>query len=374
MSALTLAPRTRVVGIGGGTGLSVLLDGLRRLGEAGRARGSAFEITAVVSVADDGGSTGRLREALGVPALGDLRQCMAALAPDGSAWSGLLQHRFDAGDGLAGHALGNLVLAATIEQAGGLLPALDLLRASLNLRGRVLPATEAAVTLCAELADGRRIAGESAIRGAAGRIARVWLTPASARPADGVLAAIAEADVLVLGPGSLFSSVLPNLLVDGVARAVRRAAGVRVFVCNLMTERGETDGFDLADHLRALERLLGAGTVDACVVNDGEIAPAVVARYAERGASPVRWSGGRAQPALPGRPLTVHADLLPVGPFRNRHDSEKLARAVMALAECLRRAPWTTLPTVQPGRARSLPTPGPERALILPLPTPQEIP
>ncbi len=350
--------RTRVVGIGGGTGLSVLLDGLRRLGETGRARGSAFEITAVVSVADDGGSTGRLREAFGVPAVGDLRQCMAALASDGSAWPGLLQHRFAAGGGLAGHALGNLVLAASIERAGGLVPALDLLCASLNLQGRVLPATEVPVTLCAELADGRRIEGESAIRAAAGRIARVWLLPDGAPPAAGVLAAIADADVIVLGPGSLYSSVLPNLLVDGVARAVRRARGVRVFVCNLMTERGETDGFDLADHLRAVERLLGAGTVSACVVNDGEILPAVVERYAARGASPVRWSGGRRGPgtrALPG-PLTVHADLLPEGAFANRHDPDKLARAVMALAECLRREPWTTLPTARPGRARTVPT------------------
>ena len=353
MATFTLAPPTRIVGIGGGTGLSVLLDGLRRLGEASRARGSAFEITAVVSVADDGGSTGRLREAFGVPAVGDLRQCMAALAGDGSPWSRLLQHRFTAGDGLSGHALGNLVLTAAIEQSGGLLPALESLRATLGLRGRVLPATEVPVTLCAELADGRLIAGESAIRSAAGRIAGVRLTPAGAPPAAGVLEAIADADVIVLGPGSLFSSVLPNLLVDGVVGAVRRARGVRVFVCNLMTERGETEDFDLGDHLRALERLLGAGTVDACVVNDGEIAPKVVARYAARGALPVSWQAGTGLPLLPGRPLTVHADLLPEGPFRNRHDAEKLARAVMALAECLRHAPWTTLPTARPGRTRA---------------------
>jgi uncharacterized cofD-like protein len=290
-----------------------------------------------------------------LPALGDLRQCLAALASETSPWSGLLQHRFAGARDLDGHALGNLVLLAAVERHGGVVAALDALGRSLGVRGRVLPATEQPVVLEAELADGRSVRGESAIRAAGGRIRALALAPADAPPAPGVLEAIADADVLVLGPGSLFTSVLPNLLTDGVAAAVRRARAARIYVCNLMTEHGETDAFDLDAHLATVERVLGPGSVDACLVNDAALAPETLERFASSGAQPVRWSAGRRR--APHRPLTVHADLLPPGGFDGRHQPDKLACAVLALAECLRRERWTPLPIARPRVARLFASP-----------------
>jgi uncharacterized cofD-like protein len=326
--------RMSLVGIGGGTGLSVLLDGLRRYARRGQRRDrQAIELAAIVSVADDGGSTGQLRQSLDIPAVGDLRNCLVAVSGGDRLWRELFQHRFAESETLGGHPLGNLVVAALTQRSGGLLPAVELLARPLRLCGRVLPVTEEKVTLHAELADGQIVHGESQLPASRGRIVKTWLVPEHAAPARGVLETIAQADAVFLGPGSLYTSLLPNLLVDGVAEALRRTRALRVLVCNLMTQRGETDGFDALDHLRALERHLGRGAIDVCLLNGAAPSPEALARYARAGCEPVAWSRrGFAESGT----LPIVADLLPDGGFVNRHDPAKLARAAVSIARCLR--------------------------------------
>ena len=261
--------KLQIVGIGGGTGLSILLLGLKRqLARSGSdPRMRPADVTAIVSVADDGGSTGQLRESFDIPAVGDLRNCIVALAPGNQMWSRLFQHRFEGDSGLSGHALGNLIMTALVQRSGGLSAAIGQLARALRLRGRVLPVTEDKVTLHAEYEDGVVARGESKIPRLGRRIARLWLEPERTAPAAGVLESLASASAIVLGPGSLYTSILPNLLVDGVADAIRSSRALRIFVCNLMTQPGETDGFDALDHVRVLERYLGAGTIDVCIIN-----------------------------------------------------------------------------------------------------------
>jgi uncharacterized cofD-like protein len=339
--------RTRIVGIGGGTGLAVLLEGLRRVADGGRRESRApIEITGIVSVADDGGSTGRLRRVLDIPALGDLRNCIVAMSEGNALWRELFQHRFAEGAELSGHALGNLVMAALVEREGALLPAIEQLARPLRLCGRVLPVSEDAVTLGAELDDGSRVLGESQVTRAARPITRLWLEP-DARPAAGVLEAIASADAVVLGPGSLYTSLVPNLLVEGVAEAIRRTGALRVVVCNLMTQPGETDGFDALRHLEVLQAQLGPGAIDIYLGNDRTPRPEVLERYAEAGAEPVFWN----QPAIAAAGvLPIVADLAEEGGALNRHDPLKLAEMVVSLARCLRRVPRIA-PAVEEGWA-----------------------
>lgn len=341
-----MTDRIHVVGIGGGTGLSVLLAGLRQVAERTACRGPV-DITAIVSVADDGGSTGKLREHMGLPAVGDLRNCIVALAHGHPLWSELFQHRFEGGNGLSGHALGNLVVAALAERHGGLQAAVESLSRPLRMRGRVLPVSEERVTLCAELEGGEVVHGESRIPARGRRIERLWLCPQAPAPAVGVLDAILSADALVLGPGSLYTSVLPNLLVDGVAEAVRASGALRIFVSNLMTQPGETDGFDVADHLRAVETYLGPGAVDVCLVNTAPAAREAAERYAAAGSEPVAWD--RSKVAGNGV-VPVAADLRADGPLLERHDPLRLAEIVLSLARGLRseaagfHEPGTALP------------------------------
>src|SRR5688572_15651676 len=209
----TCGNRTHIVGIGGGTGLSILLAGLKRqLARAGRdPRIPAAEISAIVSVADDGGSSGLLRESFDIPAVGDLRNCIVALSQGNQMWSRLFQHRFEGDNGLSGHALGNLIMTALVQRSGGLTSAIGQLTRALRLRGRIYPVTEDRVTLHAEGEDGIVVRGESRIPRPGRRIARIWLDPERAQPAPGVLETLADASAAVIGPGSLYTSILPNL-------------------------------------------------------------------------------------------------------------------------------------------------------------------
>jgi uncharacterized cofD-like protein len=354
--ATTHGRGTRIVGLGGGAGLSVLVRGLKEIAIGTHGARRPLEITAVVSMADDGGSTGRLRRGLGVPALGDLRNCLVAASSGDRVWRDLFQYRFASCDELGGHALGNLVMAALLERSGGLLPALDRLNRPLRLCARVLPVTEARVTLCARRDDGRVVSGESAVAAHGRRIEDAWLTPAWAAVTPGVREALAAADAIVLGPGSLFTSVVPNLLVRGVAGAIRASGALRIYVCNLMTQPGETEGLDVAGHLRVLERYLGPDAIDVCLINGRLPEPGDVARFLESGAEPVTIEGGRS--AL-GRVLPVVADLVPDGAFANRHDPDKLARLVVSLARSLRRGAAVEKPA-PPALPFPLPPPGGE--------------
>ncbi|BDG61668.1 gluconeogenesis factor YvcK family protein [Caldinitratiruptor microaerophilus] len=268
----------RVVAIGGGTGLPAVLRGLKEY---------TANLTAIVTVADDGGSSGRLRSEFGILPPGDIRNCLVALADTEPLMERLFQHRFEQGEGLSGHSFGNLFILAMTEATGDFYEAVRASSQVLAVRGRVIPSTLDDVRLHAELADGRVVAGESAIARAGGAVRRVFLDPPDAAPVADALQAIAEADAIVLGPGSLYTSILPNLLVPGIAEAIRRSPAVKIYVCNVMTQPGETDAYTAADHVRAILAHAGQGLIDWVVVNTAPVPAHVEQRYATQGARPV---------------------------------------------------------------------------------------
>jgi uncharacterized cofD-like protein len=283
-----------------------------------------------VCVSDNGGSSGRLREEFQIPAVGDIRNCLLGLSPPGSVLADLLQHRFAGGNGLAGHSLGNLVLSALYQQTGTLREAIDRLTQALPLSGAVLPVTEVPVTLCAEARDGRIVKGECEITAARMRIRRLWLEPDRPTPSPGVLESLEAADAIVLGPGSLFTSVVPPLLVGGVVEAIRRSTAVRIYVCNLMEEPGETDELTAADHVRTVEERLGPGALDVCVLNTRAPRAQVLQRYLAAGARPVV----RDRETIQSRGIQViGAALLGADGPKARHDPPALARLILGLAQ-----------------------------------------
>jgi len=273
-----LARGPHIVAIGGGTGLAVLLRGLKNY---------TRNLTAIVTVADDGGSSGRLRQELQIPPPGDIRNCLVALADTESLMEDLFNYRFHQGEGLAGHSLGNLLLAAMTDMAGDFDRAIQELARVLAVGGRVIPSTTSHVTLGAELADGSIIMGESNIPAAGQRIKRVFLQPAACRPPAAALEAIARADAVIIGPGSLYTSILPNLLVRGLADALRQSPAPVFYVCNIMTQPGETDGYTVGDHLQAIIDHCGRDLVDVVIAHRGPISRAARRRYGEKGARPV---------------------------------------------------------------------------------------
>ena len=310
-----LARGPRVVALGGGTGLPAVLRGLKEY---------TGNLTAVVTVADNGGSSGRLRGSLGILPPGDIRNCMVALADTEPLMERLFQHRFEGGE-LAGHAFGNLFLAAMEEAAGDFVSGLRASSRVLAVRGQVLPATLDQVQLEAETADGQIVRGESQIGQSRARIHRTWMVPANAEPLPETIEAIRSADLIVLGPGSLYTSVIPNLLVKGVADEIRRSPALCVYVANVMTQPGETYHFTLQDHVDALADVLGDGVIDVVLVNNRDVPQDLLARYREEGAEPVRGTGAA---GLAGRPRVVQEDVLSAESVV-RHDPEKLARSLL---------------------------------------------
>jgi len=268
----------RVVAIGGGTGLSALLEGLKHTG---------VDITAIVTVTDDGGSSGRLRRAFDVLPPGDIRNCMVALSEDSALLSRLFQYRFPSGRGLKGHSFGNLFLMALTQLMGDFPDAVKASSEVLNIAGRIYPVTTANVALEATLADGSKVVGETRISRSRQAIRRIHLVPRKARPLEATLTAIAEADVITLGPGSLFTSVIPNLLVEGVPAAIRQSPAVKAYFVNLMWQPGETIEFRASDHVRAILQHAGGKLLDYAIVNIRPITLAVKKRYARQAALPV---------------------------------------------------------------------------------------
>jgi uncharacterized cofD-like protein len=248
----------KIVAIGGGTGLSMLLRGLKE---------HSGNLTAIVTVADDGGSSGRLRTELGLPPPGDLRNCIAALADAEPLMTKLFQYRFDEGEGLEGHSFGNLFIAAMTSVTGNFEEAVRETSRVLAVRGEILPSTLANVSLSAVTEENEAIHGESNITERGGRIKQVFIHPENAQAHPDAIRAILDADMIVVGPGSLFTSVLPNLLVDGIRRAIEMSKTVKVYVCNVATERGETDSFSVSDHYRALHEHIGSGLFQFVVAN-----------------------------------------------------------------------------------------------------------
>jgi uncharacterized cofD-like protein len=319
----------RVVAIGGGHGLAALLRGLKSYARpAGPAR-PAVDLTAIVTVTDDGGSSGRLRRDFDVLPPGDIRNCMVALSEDSALLARLFQHRFPAGRGLKGHSFGNLFLTA-LTQIMGDFP--DAVRASsevLNIAGRIYPSTTANVALEATLAGGRRVVGETRISRAGKIIRRIRLVPRKAPPLPAALTALAEADLITLGPGSLFTSIVPNLLVEGLAAAIRNAPAVKACFVNLMWQPGETPGFRASDHIRAIERHAGRRLLDYAIVNTRPIPSAARRRYARQSALPVENDVA----VLAQMGLKVIAGSLAAYDQKVRHDPEAAAAIALRLAQ-----------------------------------------
>ena len=277
----------KVVAIGGGTGLSALLHGLKQHTRPADPSTPAVEVTAIVTVTDDGGSSGRLRREFDVLPPGDIRNCMVALSEDEALLSRLFQYRFQAGRGLKGHSFGNLFLMALTQVMGDFPEAVKASAEVLKIAGRIYPSTSSLVALEATLADGSRVVGETRISRSIRRIRRIRLLPRRVRPLAATLSAIAEADVITLGPGSLFTSVVPNLLVEGIPRAIRQSEAVKAYFVNLMWQPGETIEFTATDHIRAIHSHAGGSLLDYVVINIRPIAQALKKRYARELARPV---------------------------------------------------------------------------------------
>jgi uncharacterized cofD-like protein len=309
----------KVVALGGGTGLSTLLRGLKLY---------SANITAVVTVADDGGSSGRLRREVGILPPGDIRNCLEALAAEERLLTDLFHYRFQAGDGLTGHSFGNLFLTAMNDITGDLEQAIAASSKVLAVRGEVLPATLSDVRLWAELADGRRIEGESNITKAQGRVVNIGCTPANPPALPRAVKAIQKADYIIIGPGSLYTSIIPNLLIPGIREAIADSPVPRIYVCNIMTEPGETQEFTVADHIRAIDQACGVALFDAVLVQKKPPSTAAIARYAESGSMPVRLD--RATVMESGRRI-VTANVMEEAPQTGivRHHPQRLAQVLL---------------------------------------------
>jgi uncharacterized cofD-like protein len=309
----------KIVVLGGGTGLSNLLRGLKVY---------SANITAIVTVADDGGSSGRLRREIGVLPPGDIRNCLAALADEEKLLTELFQYRFQAGDGLTGHSFGNLFLTVMSEVTGDLERAIAASSKVLAVRGQVLPATLSDVRLWAELADGRRIEGESRITKAQGQIVKIGCTPANPPALPKALQAIREADYIIMGPGSLYTSIIPNLLVPEIAEAIAQRQVPRVYVCNIMTEVGETQGYTVSDHIRTIDASAGYQLFDAVVVQKKTPSAQALIRYAQEGSHPVFLD--REAVIQLGRRIVI-ANVMKEDELTGqvRHDSDRLAKILV---------------------------------------------
>lgn len=342
----------RVVSLGGGTGMAALLSGLKKyVGPTARSP-LIHSLTAVVAVSDDGGSSGRLRDEFRVLPPGDVRACIVALSDHRELLSRLFQFRFDGKGELGGHSLGNLLLTALTSVQGDFLKAIRAASDVLAIRGTILPATMENVHLVADLGDGTRVKGESRIARAGTTIKAVRLEPASCRPLPETLAAIRSADIICVGPGSLFTSLIPNLLVPGIADAMRSSRALRVFVCNIMTQWGETPDFTAADHIRRVQEICGPGLFDVAMVNSALPSSAAQRRYRLEGAEPVAVDLARF------RDLGVEAVMRRVmkedkeQQGKVRHDSDLLAREILALAKRCRAKKAPAMAARRGGRSR----------------------
>lgn len=320
----------RVVALGGGTGLSALLRGLkhhvvRRQEPTPTEKRPISDLAAIVTVTDDGGSSGRLRRENRILPPGDIRNCMVALANDEALLSRLFQYRFHAGRGLTGHNFGNLFLAALTHVTGDFAEAVRVSSKVLAIRGRIFPSTVANVMLEASLENGKRVHGETTISASRVPIRKLQLNPRHVRAVPEAIEAIRRADLILLGPGSLYTSILPNLLIPEIAQAIARSKAPRVYIANLMTQPGETTGYPLSEHLKAIERHVPKRMVDVVVANRKNISPEVARRYKKEGAERVVVDF----PALQELRVRVILDSLLEEHGVIRHDSDRLARLLL---------------------------------------------
>ena len=317
---LSMGPR--VVAIGGGTGLSTLLSGLK---------GFTRNITAVVAVTDEGGSSGRLRQEWGVLPPGDIRNCIVALAENGSALTSLLNYRFDRGE-LKGHSLGNIIILAATELMGDFQRAVLELNKLLAIRGQVLPVTTENVVLKGRTADGNIVTGELQVSDNGSRLTELWIEPSDAEPVDPVIAAFGDADVIVLGPGSHFTSVMPNLLLPGVAKLLKEATAPIVYIANLMTQPKETEGMNILSHIDWIAGVLGR-VPDYVLANESAVPAEFISRYGKIGAEPIYLSAKEENYLESLGSKVIYGDYCEI---RNgkylRHNAQNLSETIMEIS------------------------------------------
>ena len=311
-----MSTKIKVVTIGGGTGLSVLLRGLKKY---------PLEITAVVTVADDGGSSGKIRSDMNIPSPGDIRNVIAALSDVEPYLEKMFQYRFDSGE-VKGHPVGNLMIAAMTDIHGDFSTAVKVMSRILNVRGTVLPTTNDIATLNAVLSDGEIIRGESSITKAGGVIDHVYITPSRVKPNEDVLKAIEEADYIIMGPGSLYTSIIPNLVISKVSEKIRESNAKKIYVCNVMTQHGETDNYSVCDHILAINKHVEENIFDLVIANSREFDDSILSKYHKEKQEPVKIDHEKIE-AL-GIKLIKNNDVGIVDNNTIRHNADKVSELI----------------------------------------------
>ncbi|WP_029522956.1 YvcK family protein [Persephonella sp. KM09-Lau-8] len=316
----------KVVAIGGGTGLSSLLRGIKHL-----VPDTIQELSAIVTVADNGGSSGRLREEMQIPAPGDIRNCIVALAEDEDILAKVFQYRFSEGEGLKGHSFGNLFLSVLTKITGDFLEAVEITSDILKIKGKIIPSTDQIVDIVAEFTDGTVIKGETQIteygKKLKGKIKKIWMEPSDVKAPEEAIKEIKNADVIILGPGSLFTSIIPNLLVKDIRDAILESKAYKIYICNVMTQYGETDQFTASDHIKAIHEVVGKPFINAAIINTKIPPDNLLKKYLKENAEPVTADAGN----ISRMGITVYAeDLLKVGDYV-RHDPEKLTSVLVKI-------------------------------------------
>lgn len=308
--------KIKVVTIGGGTGLSVLLRGLKKY---------PLEITAVVTVADDGGSSGKIRSDMNIPSPGDIRNVIAALSDVEPYLEKMFQYRFDSGE-IKGHPVGNLMIAAMTDIHGDFSTAVKVMSRILNVRGTVLPTTNDIATLNAVLSTGEIIRGESSITEAGGVIDHVYITPSRVKPNEDVLKAIEEADYIIMGPGSLYTSIIPNLVISKVSEKIRESNAKKIYVCNVMTQHGETDNYSVCDHILAINKHVEENIFDLVIANSREFDDSILSKYHKEKQEPVKIDQEKIEEL--GIKLIKNHDVGIVDNNTIRHNADKVSELI----------------------------------------------
>ena len=308
--------KIKVVTIGGGTGLSVLLRGLKKY---------PLEITAVVTVADDGGSSGKIRSDMNIPSPGDIRNVIAALSDVEPYLEKMFQYRFDSGE-VKGHPVGNLMIAAMTDIHGDFSTAVNVMSSIFNVRGTVLPTTNDIATLNAVLSDGEIIRGESSITKAGGVIDHVYITPSRVKPNEDVLKAIEEADYIIMGPGSLYTSIIPNLVISKVSEKIRESNAKKIYVCNVMTQHGETDNYTVSDHIVAINKHVEENIFDLVIANSREFDDIILSKYHKEKQEPVKIDQEKIKEL--GIKLIKNNDVGIVDNNTIRHNADKVSELI----------------------------------------------
>lgn len=311
-----MSTKIKVVTIGGGTGLSVLLRGLKKY---------PLEITAVVTVADDGGSSGKIRSDMNIPSPGDIRNVIAALSDVEPYLEKMFQYRFDSGE-VKGHPVGNLMIAAMTDIHGDFSTAVKVMSRILNVRGTVLPTTNDIATLNAVLSDGEIIRGESSITKAGGVIDHVYITPSRVKPNEDVLKAIEEADYIIMGPGSLYTSIIPNLVISKVSEKIRESKAKKIYVCNVMTQHGETDNYSVCDHILAINKHVEENIFDLVIANSREFDDSILSKYHKEKQEPVKIDHEKIEEL--GIKLIKNNDVGIVDNNTIRHNADKVSELI----------------------------------------------